>query len=254
MGDVDTKFWRTVISNIEKIDDSLLDTEVKDYFIGPRYSLVETTTGNVGIAYSYVQEEKCKPAKRSYASIRDFIPLLSSDCILERSLAQAAINAIGQAKLLLECSERETQSLHHTLSHWDSGTVVFVGAVKKVPDTYRDKGLRVYVLDRMQGDRNILPDYYAYKLLPMADIVYVTGAAFSRPDIDMIFDRSINAGFIVEIGPSLSIPPSYLEGTGLTHLETSIITNPPGTIELVKLGLGYHSLKDRLRHINCRIT
>ncbi len=253
MGEIDTRFWYKVISNIERSDSSLLDTEVKDYFIGPRYSLVETVIGKVGIAYSYAQEEKCKPAEREYRSVRDFIPLLSSSCILERSLAQAAVNSIGQVKLSQECSKLKTNPLHYVLSNCDLGTVVFIGAVKKIPDIYKDMGWTVYMLDRMQEDRNILPDYYAYKLLRKADVVYVTGAAFSRPDIDMILDRSSNARVIAEIGPSLSIPPSYLAGTGLTHLETSIITDPKSTAKLVKLGLGYHSMKSLLTHVSCRV-
>ena len=253
MGEIDTRFWHKVISNIEKNDSSLLDTEVKDYFIGPRYSLVETVTGKVGIAYSYAQEEKCKPVKAEYRIVRDFIPLLSSNCILERSLAQAAVNSIGQVKLSQECSKLKTDPLHQALSNRDPGTVVFIGAVKKIPDIYRDMGWRVYVLDRMQEDKNILPDYYAYKLLPKADVVYITGAAFSRPDIDMILDRPGNARVVAEIGPSLSIPPSHLAGTGLTHLETSIITDAKSTIKLVKLGLGYHSIKSLLTHTNCKV-
>ncbi len=254
MGEIDTRFWYKVISNIERSDSSLLDTEVKDYFIGPRYSLVETVTGKVGIAYSYAQEEKCKPAEGEYRIVRDFIPLLSSDCIIERSLAQAAVNSIGQLKLSQECSKLKTDSLHYVLSNRNPGTVIFIGAVKKIPDIYRDMGWKVYMLDRMQEDKNILPDYYAYKLLPKADIVYVTGAAFSRPDIDMILDRSISARIIAEIGPSLSIPPSYLTGTGLTHLETSIIMDAKNTIRLVKLGLGYHSMKNLLTHVSCRVA
>ena len=253
MGEIDTRFWDKAISNIEKTDSSLLDTEIKDYFIGSRYSLVETITGKVGIAYSYAREEKCKPAEADYHIIRDFIPLLSSDCILERSLAQAAVNSIGQVKLSRECAKLKTDPLHHVLSDRDPGTVVFIGAVKKIPDIYRNMGWTVYMLDRMQEDNNILPDYYAYKLLPKADVIYITGAAFSRPDIDMILDRSSNARVIAEIGPSLSIPPSYLAGTGLTHLETSIITDARITIKLVKLGLGYHSMKSLLTHVNCRV-
>ncbi len=253
MGEIDTKFWDMVISNIEKNDSSLLDTEVKDYFIGPRYSLVEVVSGDVGIAYSYAQEEKCTPTEAEYHSVRDFIPLLSSDCIIERSLAQAAVNSIGQVKLSQECPILETDPLHQVLSNREPGTVVFIGAVRKIPDIYRDMGWRVYMLDRMRIDKGTLPDYYAYKLVPKADVVYITGAAFSRPDIDMILDRSSNAKVVTEIGPSLSMLPSYLTGTGLTNLETSIITDPKSTIKLVKLGLGYHSMKSQLTHVSCRV-
>jgi uncharacterized protein (DUF4213/DUF364 family) len=253
MGEIDTKFWSTVILNILVENPRLLDIEVRDYFIGVRYSLVETVDGMVGIAYSYAQEEKCKPSRTSFHVIRDFIPLLSSDCILERSLAQAAINSIGQRKLRQECAKLETKPVHQSLSPENHGTVVFIGAVKKIPDVYRSMGWKVYILDRLQENRQILPDYYAYKLLPRADVVYITGAAFSRPDIDLILDISSNAKSIIEIGPSLSIPPTYLAGTGLTHLETSIIAYPENITRPIKLGMGYHSLRDQLIHVTCKV-
>ncbi|MCE4614587.1 MAG: hypothetical protein F7B60_03570 [Desulfurococcales archaeon] len=253
IGFLDTIFWRKVIDNIKSTTPEALDMFVDDYVIGARYSAVKLSSGKVGIAYSYVMEEKCTPSARDFARIWNFIPLLSSDCIAERTLGQAAFNAIGQYYLgKTDCGKKElVDRIFGSLSRND--IVVFIGALKKIPNLYESEGYKVYILDRWQSGRYILPDFYAYKVLPKAKVVYITGAAFSRPDVDLILNLSKNAEYRIEIGPSLSLPPKYLASTGLTHLETSIILDHEKVFHEIKLGRGYHDIRGSLIHISCKV-
>ncbi len=250
---LDTLFWRRVIRNIESISPGSMNLKVENYIVGPRYSAVKLAKGKVGIAYSYVMEDMCKPTNRNFVYIGDFIPLFSSNCIVERALAQAALNAVGQYYLdETICMERDL--VGDILGILESNdVVVFIGALKKVPDIYRSKGYRVYILDRWQSGKDILPDYFSYKILPKAKVVYITGAAFSRPDIDLVLELSRKAEYRIEIGPSLTLPPRYLNSTGLTHLETSIILYPENAFESIKLGQGYHDIRENLQHVSCKI-
>ncbi|MCE4606215.1 MAG: hypothetical protein F7B59_02665 [Desulfurococcales archaeon] len=251
--DLDTLFWRRVVSNIDSISSGITDIRVEDYIVGARYSAVKLADGRVGISYSYVMEDKCKPEAKNLGHIRDFIPLLSSNCIVERALGQAALNAVGQYYLnRTDYVEKDLISdILRILKRND--IVVFIGALKKIPDIYKSGGYKVYILDRSQTGRDILPDYFAYKIVPKARIVYITGAAFSRPDIDLILELSRKAEYRIEIGPSLTLPPIYLTSTGLTHLETSIIQNPESVFESIKLGMGYHDIRENLFHVSYKI-
>jgi uncharacterized protein (DUF4213/DUF364 family) len=250
---IDTSFWWKVVRNISSVSPELLDLKVEDYVVGARYSAVKLVSGEIGIAYSYVMEDRCKPRSNYFKKVWDFVSLLSSECVVERSLGQAAINAIGQHALhkkpcrVTSVIDEITSSVHR------NELIVFLGALKRIPDSFKAQGYNVYVLDRGQSGKEILPDFYAYKILPKARVVYVTGAAFSRPDIDLVFEISRNAKYLIEIGPSLTLSPQYLYGTGLTHLETSIINEPEEVFHSIKLGLGYHDIRENLEHVSCRV-
>lgn len=252
LAEADTVFWSRVLSSIGED----LSEKVCDYIVGSRYSAVKLCSGYVGVSYSYVQEDRCTPKSIHRARVEDFIEGLSSDCIIERALSQAAINALGQKRISHTPEGIAYNGLEEEISSTlkKGSLVVFAGSVKKLPEYYRGKGFKVIVTDRNPYTRGVLPDYYLYKYLPRADAVYLTGAAFSRPDIDQVIYMASNAEYLVSVGPSLSVPPEYLEDTGLTHQATSIIMDPDKVFTLAKLGYGYHSMRDYIKHIYMTIS
>ncbi len=238
-----------------------IDSTIIESAVSPRYTGVLTSNGLLGIAYSHTREEWCQPDLVEGSRVGDVLDsLLTSTCTPSRAIGQALVNAWGQAEL--------ASHIGNSIS-WDDlmgeivssgGLAVFVGEIKNVPEILENNGIETIIIERNPRKDNTLQDYYATSIIPRATILFITGSAFARPDIDLLLESARRARTVVFIGPSASIPPSALKAVveelglrGRIYEATRIILDKKKVFSLIRNNQGHRAFSKYSRNITIRI-
>lgn len=157
-------------------------------------------------------------------SLADLPPRIMANDPIERALALATTNAISQHKVVLE-ERRAFQNGHDrpSVARWvrDQGAerVVVIGNMRPLIAELETLGVPHVVFERSLTNRpGAMSDAHEWAWLAEADGLIMTGATLVNHTLAPLLALSPRARFRLLVGFSAQAHPSFLVGSGVTHI------------------------------------
>jgi uncharacterized protein (DUF4213/DUF364 family) len=218
------------------------DAEVKDIRMGLFHTAV--LTRNCGLAATLPRDA----LKQGHSSVREPGLLLEknalelaqmaySDKILEAAIGMATINS------LLEVNEERCQELNAGQLIAEKGKgqkVAIIGHFPFVP-RLREVVDELWVIEKNphEGD---LPEDKAEKLIPQADVIGITGTAFTNHTIEGLLKLCRPQAYVVMVGDSAPLSPTLFDH-GINAISGTKVTDPQLAMNCVSQGATYRQIK-----------
>ncbi|XRP97509.1 Rossmann-like domain-containing protein [Methanocaldococcus sp. 16A] len=192
------------------------------------YVLIESNGKKaLGVAMTLLEEYRGhKKDINIYKNLEDFINMVDSFDIVERTLGLAAINAVSQYYLNFEANCRDATEL--VLNRNDIKKIAFIGNMMPVVNMLKKSGkFDIYVFERNPSllCEDVLSDSFEYRLLPEMDAVFISGTSLLNDTLDFVLDRAKNAKLKILVGPTAQSLPDLFKGFGITHIASTKIVN-----------------------------
>lgn len=221
-----------------------LDTgaEVRDIRIGLFHSGVWTR--NCGLAASLprdaLKQERPHVHEPGYLMNKSAIELarmVYSQSILEAAIGMATINS------LLDVDERSCRELNarDLIAEKGSGrNVAIVGHFPFIPQLQKSvRELWIIEKNPEQGDH---PESAAADLIPKADVVGITGTAFTNHTIESLLQLCRPEAYVVILGDSAPLSPVLLDH-GIDAVSGTKVVDPDLALRCVSQGANYRQIK-----------
>lgn len=193
------------------------DIQVTRLVRGHLWTAAELSDGSAGIAMHV--ETATRPRLHESLvglSARQAAWAIASWNLEEASDAMAVINAWHNNKMRLAGAARPYDYMDSCTTGMETSgkTIALVGHLSLAPETLAG-AKQVYVLERkpQPGD---YPDMASEALLPLCDLVIITGSAFVNKTLPRLLQLSAQARVIV-IGPSAPLCPGLI-GAGIDRI------------------------------------
>jgi len=193
------------------------EVRIGHYLIG-----VLLDSGELGVAYALPGERKAPepvfpdPARYVGMDALDLAAGLKQDDLVARALGMAAANAVAQPDPAHSLEDPDALT---TVPVRPTDTVGLIGFIRSIHRRIDDRVDRIIIFDRsLDGEPGISPEEQQPELLPLCDVVFVTGSAVTNGTLETILPWCRKARDIVIIGPSTPLYPEAFAGTGVTVL------------------------------------
>jgi len=249
---------KTLIPNIDKI---MVDQVV----LGLGYTGVRLSDGHSGLCYTFQTEiaqatRHCQVSDQAGTMAGTPALKLAEKAksweISESVLGFATLNALSQ--IVIERNPENYTILSGNVIDYIKLTkkdvVALVGNIGPLVKPIRAKVKKLYILERTSTRREegILPDTACDQILPIADVVLITGTAIANGTIDHLLDLSTKARDVAIIGASAGILPEVLFERGVTVVGGVKITDTNKMLQIVSEGGGTPALKSAVQFISIK--
>jgi uncharacterized protein (DUF4213/DUF364 family) len=218
------------------------DAEVKDIRMGLFHTAV--LTRNCGLAATLPRDA----LKQGHSSVREPGLLLEknalelaqmaySDKILEAAIGMATINS------LLEVNEERCQELNAGQLIAEKGKgqkVAIIGHFPFVP-RLREVVDELWVIEKNPHEGDFTEDK-AEKLIPQADVIGITGTAFTNHTIEGLLKLCRPQAYVVMVGDSAPLSPILFDH-GINAISGTKVTDPQLAMNCVSQGATYRQIK-----------
>jgi uncharacterized protein (DUF4213/DUF364 family) len=170
-------------------------------------------------------------------SARELCNWLDAPQVLRRSIGLAALNS------LLEVDRNRCESINAAeilMAEGKGKRVALVGHFPFIP-ALRTAVRTLWVLELEPGTGD-LPAKTATEILPLADVVGITGSALLNGTIDELLSLCRKKALVIVMGPSAPPSPVWFD-FGVDVVATSIVTDPPAVLEALSQGAVLHQLR-----------
>jgi hypothetical protein len=230
------------------VDDLLLAVPqervgVRDVRVGPFWTVVWTERG-AGLAST--QRDPHTPHGHSLIrwvgdlqghSANELAGLLRAKSPMETGLGMAALNA------LLEVDEKsitDRNASEEIIRRGRGKRVVIVGHFPFIPSVRREVGyLDVLELDPGPGE---LPPDAAADVLPLADVVAITGTSLLNKTFDDLIRRCRRDAFVMVLGPTTPLSPVLFD-YGVDLVAGTQVTDPQLAMTLAGQGAIFRQMR-----------
>jgi uncharacterized protein (DUF4213/DUF364 family) len=218
------------------------DAEVRDVRMGLFHTAA--LTRHCGLAATLPRDA----LKQGHSSVRETGQLLKksalelarmaySDSLLEAAIGMAAINS------LLEVNEEKCQELNAGRLIAEKGQgqkVAIIGHFPFVP-RLREAVDELWVIERNphEGD---LPEAEAEKLIPQADVIGITGTAFTNHTIERLLKLCRPDAYVVMVGDTAPLSPVLFDH-GIDAISGTKVIDPQLALNCVSQGATYRQIK-----------
>ena len=233
-----------------KILDELISSLKEDHVVREVYVCVFWTavvSKNCGLASTLHEEHPYhktvrEPGKLRGKSALEIAEYAKSDRLLEASIGMAAINSLIDIDETI-CVEKNAFDI---LAEKGSGkNIAIVGHfpwIQKLKKIARN----LFVIEQRPQEGEF-PAESSEEILPRADVVGLTGTAFTNHTIEKLLELS-KGKFIVMVGPTSPLS-SILFDYGVDVIGGSKVVDPEKTIRSISEGATFRQV-DGVRHLN----
>lgn len=218
------------------------DAEVRDIRMGLFHTAV--LTRNCGLAATLprdaLQQEPPSVGESGRLlekSALELVRMSYSDKILEAAIGMAAINS------LLEVNYKKCQELNASQLIADRGKNKKVAIVGHFPFIPR---LREVVNELWVIEKNPRPGDFteaeAENLIPRADVIGITGTAFTNHTIEKLLTLCRPKAYVVIIGDTAPLSPMLFDH-GIDAISGTKVTDPQLALQCVSQGATYPQIK-----------
>jgi len=233
-------------TNMKILDDlvSALNTEakVRDIRMGLFHTAV--LTRNCGLAATLprdaLQQEQPsarEPGRLLEKSALELVRMSYSNIILEAAIGMAAINS------LLEVNENKCLELNASELIAEKGKgkkVAIVGHFPFIP-RLREIVKELWVIEKNQREGD-LPEVEAENLIPQADVVGITGTAFTNHTIEKLLKLCRPQAYVVMLGDTAPLS-TVLFDYGIDAISGTRVIDPELALRCVSQGATYRQIK-----------
>jgi uncharacterized protein (DUF4213/DUF364 family) len=230
-----------------KILDDLIATldtnaEVKDIRMGLFHTAV--LTRHCGLAATLprdaLKQEPPSVREPGYLlekSALELAQMSCSDSLLEAAIGMAAINS------LLEVNEEECRELNASQLIAEKGQgkkVAIIGHFPFIP-RLREVVKQLWVIEKnpREGD---FPEAEAENLIPQADVIGITGTAFTNHTIEKLLELRHPQAYVVIVGDSAPLSPLLFDH-GINAICGTKVIDPELALRCVSQGATYQQIK-----------
>jgi uncharacterized protein (DUF4213/DUF364 family) len=223
---------------------SALNTEAKVRDIRTGLFHTAVLTRNCGLAATLPRDvlRQEQPSVREPGSLLnknalELTRMAYSESLLEAAIGMAAINS------LLEVDDGECLELNagDLIAEKGKGkSVVIVGHFPFIPRLRETvKELRVIEKNQREGD---LPDFEAENIIPQADVVGITGTAFTNHTIEGLLKLCRPQAYVVILGDTTPLSPILFD-YGIDAISGTRVIDPELALRCVSQGATYRQIK-----------
>jgi uncharacterized protein (DUF4213/DUF364 family) len=223
---------------------SALNTEAKVRDIRTGLFHTAVLTRNCGLAATLPRDvlRQEQPSVREPGSLLnknalELTRMAYSESLLEAAIGMAAINS------LLEVDDSECLELNagDLIAEKGKGkNVVIVGHFPFIPRLRETvKELRVIEKNQREGD---LPDFEAENIIPQADVVGITGTAFTNHTIEGLLKLCRPQAYVVILGDTTPLSPILFD-YGIDAISGTRVIDPELALRCVSQGATYRQIK-----------
>jgi len=218
------------------------DASVGDVRVGLFHTGV--LTRNCGLASSLPRDvlKQPRPAVKQPGALLDksafeLARMAYSQSILEAAIGMAAVNS------LLEIDEKYCRDLNARDLIAEKGkdrNIVIIGHFPFIPDL-ESVAKRLWVIEKNpgEGDR---AETEAGDLIPKADVIGITGTAFTNHTIEQLLGLCRAETYVVILGDSAPLSPVLFDH-GIDAISGTKVTDPELTLRCVSQGSNYQQIK-----------
>jgi hypothetical protein len=235
-------------------------TTVADVRIGLGYTAVQLDTGSVGLAYTFRDkaEHGCSVfhGKRPLAGspVREILPCITSNGLLERTLGVAAANALFNTAADAENMENCTCSegdLLDVLSLTKEDRVGMIGYFGPLVPGIKERAAELHIFEEnMVRAEGLCPGSSATELLPSCSVAIITATSILNGSFEPIAAAAGNCRIKAVLGPSTPLSPAVFRKYGVTHLAGVISVDPHAILRVVSEGGGTRFFMNWSKKIN----
>ncbi len=215
--------------------------KIVDSCVGIKYTCTVVSDGvrrSIGVAYTPLEDIVHAEEKVPEPRFDNMCSLISSVDPIKKALGLSIMNAISQY-LVNERTLIKERNLIKYLRITPKDYVVIVGYMEPLVKEVRKFTKNLYVLERNPAiRRDGLSDIAAWRVLPKATKVIISGAVLVNDTLDMILELSENADEKVITGPTAQLLPYLFFNIGLTGVASLRITDVDKAARAVRLGGG----------------
>lgn len=182
------------------------------------------------------------PGKLRSKSDLELVEYAKSDSLLEASIGMAAINSlidIDEAR----CTGKN--ALHALAEKGRNKNIAIVGHFPWIPKL-KEIARNLWVIEQRPREGE-LPAQASEEILPKADVVGLTGTAFTNHTIERLLNLS-KGKFVVLIGPSSPLSPVLFD-YGVDVIGGTKVIAPEKTIRFITEG-ATHMQTEGIKHLN----
>jgi uncharacterized protein len=223
-----------------------MEAPVKDIRVGLFHSAV--LTRNCGLAASLPRDalKQEPPLMKEPGTLlsrtpSELVRMTRSQSILESAIGIAAINS------LLDIDETSCKTLNARDLIAEKGRdrkVAIVGHFPFIPNLRKAvKELQVIEKNPVEGD---LPESEAENIIPEAEVVGITGTAFTNNTIEDLLALCKPGAFVVVLGDSAPLSPVLFD-YGIHAVSGTKVVDPDLAIRCVSQGANYRQIQGVLR-------
>jgi uncharacterized protein len=234
-----------------KIFDQLIstlnfDTTVKEVCQGVFHTAV--VTRNCGLAATLPRDalRQVSPVVREAGSLlaktpRELTRMAYSESILEAAIGMAAINSLLEVD---DGSCLELNAADLIVEKGNGKRVVIVGHFPFLPRV-REKAKELWVIE-MNPQEGDLEESNAEKLIPLADVVAITGTALTNHTIEHLLDLCRPEAFVVLLGDTAPLSPVLFEH-GVDAVSGTKVIDDELVLKCVSQGANFRQIKGTKR-------
>jgi len=223
---------------------SALNTEakVRDIRMGLFHTAV--LTRNCGLAATLprdaLQQEQPsarEPGRLLEKSALELVRMSYSNIILEAAIGMAAINS------LLDVNEEKCLELNASELIAEKGKgkkVAIVGHFPFIP-RLREIVKELWVIEKNQREGD-LPEVEAENIIPQADVVGITGTAFTNHTIEKLLKLCRPEAYVVMLGDTAPLSPILFD-YGIDAISGTRVIDPELALRCVSQGATYRQIK-----------
>jgi len=234
------------VANMKVLEDliSTLNTEakVRDIRMGLFHTAV--LTRNCGLAATLprdaLQQEQPSIREPGYLIDKGALELVKmsySNNILEAAIGMAAINS------LLDVNEEKCLELNASELIAEKGKgkkVAIVGHFPFIP-RLREIVKELWVIEKNQREGDF-PEVEAENLIPQADVIGITGTAFTNHTIEGLLKLCRPEAYVVILGDTALISPILFD-YGIDAISGTRVIDPEMALRFVSQGATYRQIK-----------
>jgi uncharacterized protein (DUF4213/DUF364 family) len=218
------------------------DVEVRDVRLGLFHTAVLTRQCGLAAtlprdALRQEQPSIGEPGGLLEKSANELMRMAYSDKILEAAIGMATVNS------LLEVNEEQCQELNAAKLIAERGRdkrVAIVGHFPFVP-TLREVVDKLWVIEKNPKEGDLTEDE-AENLIPQADVIGITGTAFTNHTIEKLLKLCRPDAYVVIIGDTAPLSPVLFDH-GINAISGTRVIDPELALNCVSQGATYPQIK-----------
>jgi uncharacterized protein (DUF4213/DUF364 family) len=209
--------------------------------LGLGYTVVITSYGGIGIAYTYFADKKSCMALNEAIDYEgrpanELLEKIKSDATIKRSMALALVNALNYEEALKLPEDKNNTIL---LKHFDiqpDTNVAMVGYFGPMVDRFKEKNIPLEILDTSRGLGN-RQEFYK-KLGSWADVLLLTSTSILNNTAEEILAHNHEKVKTAMLGPSTPMVAKAFEHLPVHMLAGTVPIKKDNILKAIRHGMG----------------
>ncbi|MDY6906163.1 MAG: DUF364 domain-containing protein [Thermodesulfobacteriota bacterium] len=233
------------------------ETEIAHVCLGLGYSVIITSDGGAGIAYTWLDSKDACMVQKGFENPEgrpaiDVLEYILSETPVERTMALALINALNYHSARTLAEQSDNTDLLDLLGVGKGTRVAMVGAFKPLIRMIKQRQGIVEVLDmgRQIGDEG----RFYENLAEWPDVLMITSTSLLNNTTEAILENAKKGIPVVMLGPSTPLVGAPFRPLGVSCLAGTVPIDIDGTCRAVRHGTGTPVIQKFGRKVLLRVN